>query len=419
MLPAGAQMTLRDCLIYARDHAANNRLERIATEQAKAGRMDALSGILPYMGFNAGGNLSFGRNIDPETNTYDNRRTLSSSFGLSMQLPLFDGLVAVNNLNAARMAVRRQQSAARARQDEISLAVIKAFYQVAYCKALVAQMEEAYGRDSLQLAATSRQVALGTKSEADEAELKALVAADEYELTNQRNLLSKAYLALRAEMGMEASDEPLDLIEDAAQEGENPSQGSDILPRLSEAIYAERESRMGLRAARGAFSPRITFNAGISTSFYRLMGDGANYPSFSRQWHDNMGQYLGVSFSFTIFDGLSNVARLKRARLSHAESRERLAKTRLELDRQAAEARLDWTSSREEWSAARARLDAEQKAYAAVSRKYEHGAASAIDLYTSSAKLSTARATLEGKRIQMIISRISLDYCNGVPLISE
>ena len=50
-------------------------------------------------------------------------------------------------------------------------------------------------------------------------------------------------------------------------------------------------------------------------------------------------------------------------------------------------------------------------------RRYELGSASVIDLYTTGAKLAAARAALEGKRIQKIISEITLSYYMGAKLI--
>lgn len=95
-------MTLNDCLVYARDHSPRNLVNRIEVCQAAMATRLAASDLMPSVGLSSGGSLSFGRNIDPETNTYDNRKTLYTGFGLSMSLPLFDGLVSVNNLKAAK-----------------------------------------------------------------------------------------------------------------------------------------------------------------------------------------------------------------------------------------------------------------------------------------------------------------------------
>lgn len=408
-----SQMTLNDCLVYAREHAHKNNINRVGVERAGVEARQAASSLMPDLQFSSGGNLSFGRNIDPETNTYDNKQTLSTSFGLYMSIPLFDGLVSVNNLKAARVARKRVAMDSQADEDEVSLSVISSYYNVFYCKAIVAQMESQLERDSRDCSATMRGYELGTKSGADVAEIKALVASDRYELTNQRNLLSKAWLKLRGDMGMELSADSLYIVEE-----EVVAYGSiEKNPRLASAELLVRERELYLRSAKGTFSPRLTMNGGVSTSYYKMMGTDMVYPDFSRQWRDNMGQYVGLSLSIPLFSGLSKVNAVKKASLNLLESRLRLEQTQYELEKQTAEARLDLESASEGLESALERLNAEQKAYEAVHRKYELGSASAIDLYSAGAKLAKARAELEGKRIQRIVSDITLRYCLGEKLI--
>jgi outer membrane protein len=308
------------------------------------------------------------------------------------------------------------EKSAEAEADIVSIEVIKSFYNVSFCKAMVAQIEEQLARDRKTMMATERGEQLGTKSGADVAEIRAILANDEYELTNQRNLLAKAYLQLRGAMGMEISTEPLDLVE---TEYEAEPVAGFIHPRLEEALMAVKESRYNLRAAKGAFSPRISLSAGASTSYYKMIGDHFPAPGFSRQLRDNMGQYIGLSVSIPLFTGLATANKVKRAGIELATCRTQLEQTRYDIERQKTEARLDYRASAEEFVSAQARLDAEQLAYNAIRRKFELGSASAIDLYTSGAKLASARAALEGKRINRIICRITLGYYLGEKLIHE
>lgn len=409
-----AQMTLQECLLYARDHAHTNIINRLDIRKAQLDKEITASNLMPYLGFSSNGNMSFGRNIDPETNTYDNRRTLSTGFGLSLSIPIFDGLVSIYNLKAAKVAQLRQIASAKIEEDQISLDVIRAFYNVSYCKAMVEQVGSQLERDSTDLAATRRQEELGTKSGADVAELEAIVAADQYELTNQQNLLAKAYIELKGCMGMEPTPEPHDIVESASEAGF----GSGLVhPKIAEAEYALSQSRLTLRSAKGAFSPRISFDAGISTSYYRMMGAENITPNFSEQWRNNMGQYLGLSFSLPIFTGLANTKKLKRAYVDLEQSRQRLEQVKYEIEKETSEAALDLQAATDELNAATRRVEAEEIAYKAIRRKYEIGMSSAIDLYTSSAKLAQARANMEGKRIQKIIAAILLDYYHGTSLI--
>ncbi|MDE6793892.1 MAG: TolC family protein, partial [Muribaculaceae bacterium] len=212
-LPMQAQMTLNDCLVYAREHAHSNRINRLEVEVASTDKRIGVADMLPYIGLGANGSLSFGRNIDPETNTYDNKKTLGTGFGIDLSLPLFDGLVRLNNVKALKTAELRKKKSSLVEEDRVSLEVIKDFYNVSYCQAMVDQMNRQLRRDSTDLLATERGEELGTKSGADVAELKAIVAADIYELANQRNLLKKAYLTLRSVMGMPLIDEPLQLVD--------------------------------------------------------------------------------------------------------------------------------------------------------------------------------------------------------------
>lgn len=413
---AEAQITLQDCLKYAREHAHANVISRLDIRKAHISKNLTASDMMPYLGFSTNGNLSFGRNIDPETNTYDNRKTLSTGFGLSMSLPIFDGLVSVNNLKAAKVAELRQLQTTQIEEDQISLNVIRAFYNVSYCNAMVEQMSRQLERDSTDLEATRKAEELGTKSGADVAEFEAIVATDRYELTNQKSLLAKAYLDLKGYMGMEPAPGPLDLVE---TNEEWIQTGGNIHPKIVEAELTLKQSRLKRRAAKGMFSPTISFNAGVSTSYYRMLGaDGMMSSNFREQWRNNMGQYLELSFSLPIFTGLATTNKLKLANVELEQSRQRLEQVRYEIAKETAEATLDHQAANEELEAAIKRVLAEEIAYKAIRRKYELGMSSAIELYTSSAKLAQARANREGKRIRQIISGIVLAYYHGAKLIN-
>lgn len=428
------EMSLNDCLVYARDHAFANRSNRLAVEQTKMDKRIQAASMLPSIGFSTGGDLSFGRGVDPETNTYDTKKTFNNGYSLSMQLPLFDGLVSLNNYRAARMAELIQGKSAENDADQISLAVIKAYYNIMYYSALVEQMESQLASDRHNLAVTERQEQLGTKSGADVDEMKAMVASDEYELLNQQNLRRKAMIELKAQMGMPMTETikcgvwsvecGVDTL--STENSTLNTEDSTLLtphssllshPRIMQAEYELRRSRYQLRAARGNFMPRISLSGGISTSYYKVLDSDYKAPSFSTQWHNNMGQYIGFSLSMPLFDGLANVNRLKRAKLNYRQQQVELDKTRYEIEREMNEALLDVNAAESEWHAAEARVEAEKQSNRAMQRKYELGGVSTLDLYTSNSKLATAHATLVGKRIQTIINKIIYEYYQGMPLI--
>lgn len=413
---AKAGMTIDDCLRYAREHAHRNKIGRLEIKRADIEVRLYSSSMMPYLQLYGNGNMSFGRNIDPETNTYDTKQTLSTGFGVQISMPLFDGLVNLNNFKSARAARLKMRQTAQAEEDAVSMDVIKAFYQVFYYKAIVEQMEQQFERDTRELTAAEKGVQLGTKSGADVAELKALVSGDEFQLVNSQNLLSKAYMDLRAAMGMELSDSPLDLDEEY-----EPS-GSGIItkhPKIAEGELDVEIGKYDLRAAKGLYFPVISLTGGVSSSYYKMMGTDAVYPSFEKQFKDNMGEFIGVSLSIPLFDGLSTASKVRRASILLKEKEVRLEQIKYEMEKEISVAELDYISSQKELDAACRRVDAETVAYEATKRKYELGQASALDLYTSSSKLSAAKAELVGKKIQKIINLFTLRYSRGEKLIKD
>ena len=204
---------------------------------------------------------------------------------------------------------------------------------------MVRQMEEQLERDLRNLQAVGRGLSLGTKSGADVAEIEAIVASDRYELTNQKSLLRKAYLQLKSDMGMEPDGNELELVE---EEYEGEADAGFIHPRIAEAQMSLKESRYNLRAAKGAFSPRIYLNAGVSTSYYRIYGAEYTNRRFSQQWHDNMGQFVGFSVSLPVFTGLSTTNKVKKAALEVCRQESLLEEARYGIAREKAEAELDY-----------------------------------------------------------------------------
>lgn len=418
-------MSLTDCLAYARENAFANKSNRLSVEQARMDKHIQASAMTPSIGLHTNGNMSFGRSVDPETNTYDTKNTFSNGYSLTMSLPLFDGLVSINNYHAARMAELSQKKSAENEADQISLAVIKAFYNIIYYTAMETQMEKQLESDRHDLAVTEHLEKLGVKSRGDIDDMRAIVAGDEYELLNQQNLHRKAMFELKAQMGMPV-DEEIAVEEETPDDGltQETSSSSAFLsafnvhPRIMQAEHELQRSRHLVRAAYGNFMPNISLSGGVSTSYYKMLGSDYEAPNFSSQWHNNMGQYVGFSLSLPLFNGLANIKRLKRAKLNYSQCQLKLDKTRYEIERTLSEARLNMDAAESEWHAAQARAEAEEVSNRTMRRKYELGSVSPMDLYTSNSKLASARAALVGKRIQLVINRMVYSYYKGEGFIS-
>lgn len=415
-------MTLQECLVYARDHSLANEQSRYSYRQQRIALQNSAMQFLPYISASTSANVSFGRGIDPETNTYGTKQTLGTSFGLSVSLPLFDGLVNVNSLKINKSYVRESKSTMQMRADEVSLAVIKAFYNVVYCKELVRQVTAVLESDRESLRRTRRQEQLGEKSRADVEEMTATVAEDEYSLVYQQNQLDVALLDLKTAMSW-----PLEQNIDVATTLDAPADENifsadiDILSLPAARIAGEKlhQRKLAVRVARGNFFPSISLSAGVSSSYYKTLNMNYDAAPFQRQFKDNMGEYISTGISFPIFGRLSKYNNLRNSKLSYKMQQAAYDETMRSLQSDARRLVMNLEGARREYLAAISRLTAVESSHAANVRKYELGGISALELSTSTARLVQARATLTGKHIQLIMQKMQYDYYNGKNYIKE
>ena len=413
-------MTLQECLVYARDHSSVNLQSRYSYEQQRIALQNSAMQFLPYISASANANLSFGRGIDPETNTYGTKQNLGTSFGVSMSLPLFDGLVNINNYKMNKSYVRTSQTTAQMRADEVSLAVIRAFYNVVYCKELVRQVQLSLEVAQENLRQTRRQEQMGLKSRADVDEMSATVADNEYQLVNQQNLLDIARLDLKAAMSWPVERE-IEIDGRLQSVSEENTYSCDInlmeLPAAKIAGEKLHQRKLAVRIARGNLIPGISLSAGMSTSYYKTLNMHYAAAPFHRQFRDNIGKSISTGISIPLFGRLSKYNSLKNSKLSYKIEQAAYDETMRNLTTEMMKLVMNLEGARKEYLSSISRLTAVESAHAANQRKYELGKISALELSTSSSRLAQARATLTGKQIQLLIQKMQYDYYNGKPYI--
>ena len=223
-LYASEPWSVERCMQYAADHGHAVRQQRFALDDSHAARTQAIGAFLPSVYGSISGQMNFGRAIDPETNTYTDVSTLYNGYGLQASLDIFDGLQRYNELRMAKANVAMGRSALTAEKDDVALKVYKAYMDLVYCLGAIEQVERKRDESRALLHQTDVMAEVGQKSDADVAQMRATLAADEYELTHMRTQSTKARLALQQLMNY-----PVDSILTIAQ----------LIPEADEGISHE------------------------------------------------------------------------------------------------------------------------------------------------------------------------------------
>lgn len=424
-LSASEPWSVERCMQYAADHSHTVRQQQFALEDSRAAKTQAIGAFLPSVYGSVDGQMNFGRAIDPSTNTYTDVSTLYNGYGLQASLVVFDGLQRYNNLRLAKANVAMGRSGVRAEKDDVALKVYKAYMDLVYCEGAVSQTAKKRDESRELLRQTSVMAEVGQKSDADVAQMRATLAADEYELAHMQSQTTKARLALKQLMGFPV-DSALAVIQpsfdDELLTAEDASQISAFAatdnPRILKAQQNVEAARYSLRAARGALLPTISLSGGVSTSFFRNMDKGG-HASFSSQFRNNAGEYVGLSLSIPLFDRLASYSTIRRRKTALVQAQENLAYEQSELRRIIVEAASDVANSTKEVEKMQEQVEADSIASRLTTRKYEEGLASSIDVKTAAVTLLQSRVRLLQSQLTMAYNKKLLAYYKGEQLWTD
>lgn len=425
-VPAGESkpMTLDECMRYAVEHSPAVRRQDYTNRSYRQDYIESVAALVPSVSGTVGASTSFGRSVDPETNTYTDVSNFDNSYSLSGQMPVFAGLTRINTLRAARVMRSQGVEELQLARDEIALKTMEAYFDAVYYTESVRLAREQLETSTAELAKSRKLFELGLKSAADVAEVESQCASDDYLVTQQENNLALAEIALSEAMNYPA-DRPLRIVTDPPVEtpaGVAPF--DEVLdyalennPKAVAARHDVRHSRLQFSIAKGNLYPSLYVGGGYSTNFFMNLDDRSLYASFPDQFRDNRGYYVSAQLSIPIFGGLSRRTSVNRARNSWRIAEQNRIETLRTLQSEVAQAYQQMLGYGKEFVQASKKSDAAQLAYEAVSGKYERGMVSALDLQTAADRLLKARSERLRARLQYIVKVRLVAYYNGEPLI--
>ena len=423
--PSGA-WTLEQCMLFAVENSPETNIQTVRNRNTGLDYLEAIGRLLPSVRASVGADFSFGRGLDPNTNTYSTISSFGNSYGASTGMTIFAGMTGINNLRMQKINRMTGRHQLEQKRDDVALATMEAFFNVLYYKKMVVLAESQLEESRLNLRQTERMEELGVKGFPDVAEMRAQEAQYGYILTNQQNMLAIGIILLKEAMNFPIESEldtaPFDTTEEVAKNPETAagiySRALGYLPKARVAESSAEASRIALRIARGRRLPSISMSAGYSTAFNRSL-DNHDYEPFSNQFRNNRGYGVGATLSIPIFSGFQTTAGVNRAKnnltIARIERDDALRALYTEIEQAVA----DMNGAADQFAQAVRQRESAAVAQDVNRRKYDEGLVSALELHTSSNRLVEARAAELRSRLTYILKKRRVDYFSGTPLIDE
>ena len=432
--------SLDDCMKYAVKHATEVKREVVNARQRKQDYQHAVAGFLPTVSGGVQGQYAWGRNIDPETNTYNNVTTFNNYYQLYAELNVFDGFATINALKQAKLSRDYSASAMQKIQDDRAIDVMQKYVDAAYAEASIQIASEKLNESKRMLVKMKRLYELGEKGRPDVVQMESQVAEDEYNLTHQENVAKQSLLALKSTMNFPVDEElkiqikeeqkiqingELNLKLNAENEAipesginyETVYQGfQNISPDLKSAEYEVERARYDYKIAKGRLLPSLSLGGGISTNYYKNLSQKGQYDGFASQFRNNQGEYLALTLSIPIYNS-DRWHSVKKARNDWQLAQVNLEETRRKLHDQIAQAVMDAEGYAKELHQMQKKVASDSLAYHMSSRKFEEGMLSTFDLHTAAQTLLESRIKELQMQLLLIIKQRLVAYYQGENLI--
>lgn len=424
--------SLDDCMRYAAEHATDVKRETINARQRKQDYHHAVAAFLPTVAGGVQGQYAWGRNIDPETNTYNNVTTFNNYYQLYAELNVFDGFATINAFKQARLSRDFSATAMQKAQDNIAIDVMQKYVDAVYAEASIQIASEKLSESRRMLAKMQRLYELGEKGRPDVVQMESQVAEDEYCLTHQQNMTRQSLLALKSAMNYPIGDElKLDIQSKDKEKslascqltiGDKPNSENiyknflNISPDMKSAEYEVELAHYDYKIAKGRLLPSLSLSGGITTNYYKNLSLKGQYDGFASQFRNNRGEYLALTLSIPIYNS-DRWHSMKKARNNWQLAQVNLEETKRKLHDQIAQTIMDAEGYAKELHQMQKKVASDSIAYHMSSRKFEEGMLSTFDLHTAAQTLLESRIKELQMQMLLVIKQRLVEYYQGEKLV--
>jgi outer membrane protein len=392
--------TLNRCIAYSLENnltlkngEVNRDMQRINLSQARLNQLPGMSGSV-------GISESFGRSVDPGTNTYTDVNYYNNTYEVGASVNLFSGFIQRNRIAFERYNLQVENNRLIQQKNLVVYTVIEAYFNLLLKRGLYSLALEDLNLMQRQRYNTQRLIDVGRKAESDIFDFDAKLAADSFLLIQNEGILAKASLNLKRIMNFPFDNTlSIDSITPVTPYLTDTLQLKDLLesaklqlPDLKITGDQLIAAKKYLAQLRGAFSPSLQLYAGWDTRFYKVSSSKAL--PFQEQFKNNAGESVGLTLSIPIFSRFNKINNVRLAKLNYKKA-EILHNENVQFfENEVNSAYIDWQTAKNEYSSAQKQLEKTRIAFITAEKKLELGQINVIDFYIQKNELLRSRSEL-------------------------
>ncbi|MFN8358118.1 MAG: TolC family protein [Spirosomataceae bacterium] len=454
---AGAKLTLQECVDIALKNNIQIKQGMLQIESNQNNLMQSRYNRYPNLNGNVGQGFSFGRGIDPFTNSYISQQINYNNFGLSSGITIYSGGQLQNTIKQNELNLRASREDVQSTRDNISLNIAGAYLNILNNEDLVSIARAQSEQTRRQIERVEKLVKAGSLPETNLLDLQAQLANDELSIVNNQNALDAAKLQLLQLMNLNPNqDIQLDriAINTTLQNYDaTPQQVYDVAVGTQANIKAAelriKGAEVGIDLAKGALYPTLSFSGSLSTNYSSaakraIVGEPVNVtttanvifqgqsvpiqfvtqqPSVSyepiqyfTQLNSNQNKNIGFNLRIPIFNGFQAKTRIANSLLNKKNLEYQAEISKQQLRQNIETAYNNMLAAAKRYSATQKQVNSLELAFKASETRFNLGALNSVDYNLAKTNLDRARANLVQAKYEYVFRTKILDYYQNKPL---
>ena len=397
------ELTLKDAQEQAIEHNRTLKNASLEIQKAEAAHWQTLASMLPQ----ANVTLDYSNFMGYEINFGGMPIPMNPSGNITAQVAVALSGAQLVGTQLSEIATKMAEINFKKTEQDIVNQVKTLYYSILIMDETVTLLEKNLGNIKKLHQFTENSVKVGVADQTDADQLLVQIATMETTISSTKRSLEMLYNSLRLQMGIEANGEIAltQTIEDLLNiEGALQLLGKDFILENNFNYQLVKQSadlskkQIALNA--WSYGPTISGFYQYTKKSYFGKDEGFNMTP---------PNLIGASVSIPIFSSGMNYSKVRQAKIAHEAQLNTLADTKEGLEIQHSQLCYNLTSAFESYETQKKNIEVNQRILENISKKYEQGMASSLDVTTTGTNLIAAQNSYVQALMEVVTAQIALE----------
>ncbi|MFA5649351.1 MAG: TolC family protein [Bacteroidales bacterium] len=396
-------LTLKDAQDQALEHNRTLKNASLEIQKAEAARWQTLATMLPQ----ANVNLDYSNFMGYEINFGGMPIPMNPSGNITAQVALALSGAQLVGTQLGEIATKMAEINFKKTEQDIVNQVKTLYYSILIMDQTVTLLDKSLGNIRKLHEFTENSVKVGVADQTDADQLLVQIATMQTTISSTKRSLEMLYNSLRLQMGAEASADIAltQTIEDLL----NIESALELLS--TDFILDNNFNYQLVKQSANLSKKQIALNAWAYgptiSAFYQYTKK--TYFGEDEGFNMTPPNLIGASIVIPIFSSGVRYAKVREAKITHETQLNTLADTKEGLAIQHSQLRYNLTSAFESYETQKKNIEVNQRILENISKKYEQGMASSLDVTTTGTNLITAQNSYVQALMEVVTAQIALE----------